>query len=53
MIRFIGLAAFLLLGGCLEAADLAQERLTTPDYCATPDGVTLCEEEDGNRVVRK
>ena len=43
--RYIGLAALLLLGGCLEAADLAEERLVSPDYCASAPGtVTLCKE---------
>ena len=50
--RFVGLAALLILGGCLEAADLAQERLAAPDYCPTPDGITLCE-PSGTPVVVK
>jgi hypothetical protein len=44
--RFAGLAALLLLGGCLEAADLAQERITAPDYCPTQNGITICEDAD-------
>lgn len=40
--RFLGLAAVLFLGGCIEAADLAQERITAPDYCQTENGIALC-----------
>lgn len=40
--RLIALAAVLLLSGCLEAADLAEERLVSPPYCETPDGIALC-----------
>ena len=41
--KFVVLALVLLLGGCLEAADLAQERLQTPAYCATESGgVAIC-----------
>ena len=32
-----------LLTGCLEAADLVQERLAAPDYCRTPSGIALCD----------
>jgi len=31
-----------LLGGCLEAADLAEEQLVTPEYCTSGDTVRLC-----------
>lgn len=41
--RYIVLAAVLLLGGCLETADLAQERITAPGYCPTANGVAMCE----------
>lgn len=41
--RYLGICAVLLLGGCLEAADLAQERIAAPDYCRTGDGIVLCE----------
>jgi hypothetical protein len=45
--RFIGLAALLLLGGCLEAADLVQERIATgTQYCeSAPGTLTPCEDE--------
>lgn len=42
--RFLRLAALLLLGGCIEAADLAQERITAPDYCPTENGIAICED---------
>ncbi len=51
--RFLGLAAVLLLGGCLEVADLAQERLVSPDYCETPNGIALCEPSGEAVVVAK
>jgi hypothetical protein len=34
--KYMVVAAVLLLGGCLEAADLAQERIAAPQYCSTP-----------------
>ena len=46
--RIIAVAAALLLSGCLEAADLAEERLVSPPYCEAPNGIALCP-EDGKR----
>ena len=43
----------MLLAGCLEAADLAQERLAAPEYCRTSDGITLCEEVEAEVLVVK
>lgn len=40
--RFVMLASVLLLGGCLEAADLVEERLVSPATCVVPNGVALC-----------
>lgn len=42
MLKFFGIAAVLLLGGCLEAADLVEERIVSPATCAVPNGVALC-----------
>ena len=42
--RIIALLAALLLLGCLEAADLAEERLVSPPYCDTANGIALCPE---------
>jgi hypothetical protein len=40
--RFVLLATALLFAGCLEAADLAEERLVSPETCRVPNGVALC-----------
>jgi hypothetical protein len=40
--RAVAVAAVLLLAGCLEAADLAEERIVSPPYCETPNGLVLC-----------
>ena len=42
--RLAVIAAALLLAGCLEAADLVEERLVSPDTCQVPNGVALCPE---------
>ena len=46
-IRFLGLAAVLLLGGCLEATDSITGSLRARgDYCVVPpDAVVLCPEK--------
>jgi hypothetical protein len=42
-VRYLNLAIVLLLAGCLEAADLVEEKLVAPDYCPTPTGgLALC-----------
>ncbi len=40
--RYLAIAAVLLLAGCLEAADLVEEQIVSPAYCETPRGVALC-----------
>ena len=40
--RYVALAGVLLLGGCLEAVDLVEEKLAAPAYCHTPTATTLC-----------
>ena len=41
--RFVLLAAVLLAGGCVEAADLVLPAVQEPAYCATsPDEVAIC-----------
>ena len=47
MMRYLGLFAALMLAGCIEAADLAQERITAPDYCPTQNGIAICEDAEG------
>jgi hypothetical protein len=43
MTKFAVLAAtLLLLGGCLEAVDLVEERVVSPPTCVVPNGVALC-----------
>ena len=44
--KYFAVAAVLLLAGCLEAADLAEERLVGPEYCETPNGIALCPDEE-------
>ncbi len=42
--RFVVLAAVLLLGGCVEAVDLAEPVVLPPAYCAEPPNkVVQCE----------
>lgn len=51
--KYLGLAALLLLGGCIEAADLLAGGLRThTDYCAAPNGVVLCNQAAAQPVVR-
>jgi hypothetical protein len=42
MTKFAVLVAALLLAGCLEAVDLAEERVVSPATCVVPNGVALC-----------
>jgi hypothetical protein len=44
--KCLALAMILLLGGCLEAVDLAEEQLGGPAYCATPNGIVICPDND-------
>jgi hypothetical protein len=48
-VRLLGLAMLLLLGGCLEAADLVQERYQAPPVCRTPSGVAVCAADHTHR----
>ena len=42
--KTLALAAVLLLGGCIEAADLMAGGVrTTTQYCQVPDGVARCD----------
>jgi len=41
--RYLVLAGVVLLGGCLEAFDLVEEKLAAPRYCHTPTATTLCD----------
>ncbi len=47
--RFVAVASLLLLGGCLEAIDLVEERLVSPPYCETANGIALCEPKTQER----
>ena len=49
--RYLLVTAALLLAGCLEAADLAEERLVSPPYCQTPDGIALCSTVENEAAV--
>jgi hypothetical protein len=40
---FVAFSSVLLLGGCLEAFDLVEEKLASPRYCHTPTATFLCE----------
>lgn len=40
--RYAILGFVLLLGGCLEAIDLAEERLASPRMCEVPNGIVRC-----------
>ena len=53
MKRYLGLAALLLLGGCLEAADSITGNLRArADYCVVPpDAVVLCPEPPPNQPI--
>ncbi len=46
--RMLTVGAALLLSGCLEAIDLAEERIVSPPYCETPNGIALCKSEIGD-----
>jgi len=39
----VSLSLVLLLGGCLEAFDLVEEKLASPRYCHTETATFLCE----------
>ncbi len=53
LIRCVAIGTSLLLSGCLEAIDLAEERLVSPPYCERPDGIALCEPDtiDGGKLL--
>ena len=43
--KYVPLAAVLLLGGCLEAADAVGGAITRAHrYCTVPNGVVLCDQ---------
>ncbi len=43
--KYLALAVILMLGGCLEAADLSAGGIRArTQYCEVPDGVALCKE---------
>jgi len=43
MKHIVSLSLVLLLGGCLEAFDLVEEKLASPRYCHTETATFLCE----------
>ena len=50
--RFVVLASILLLGGCVEAVDLAEPVVQAPAYC--PDGpnkVVACERQEALKAA--
>ncbi len=47
--RFVAVASLLLLGDCLDAIDLVEERLVSPPYCETANGIALCEPKTQER----
>jgi hypothetical protein len=43
--KYVAIAALLLLGGCLEATDLMGGGIRAKtQYCQVPDGVALCKQ---------
>lgn len=43
--KYLAFAAILMLGGCLEAADLMGGGIRArTQYCEVPDGVALCKD---------
>ena len=50
--RYAPILIVLLLGGCLEAFDLVEEKLGSPRYCHTPTGTVLCEQHQSPSAGR-